>query len=100
VARIRLYDKVLAPLQITGLDRLPSGVVVSQPRFLTPFFQTNVLKLPVSNVVPGMTYHLLASSNLINWSSILTSTPSADPATFVDPAATNFPKRFYRLIKP
>jgi hypothetical protein len=70
------------------------------PHFLTPFYTTNVLQLPVEQVATGTTYRLLASTNLIDWSGIQTSTPFADPATFTDPWATNYPYRFYRLVTP
>jgi hypothetical protein len=40
--------------------------------------------LPVDLVISGVTCRLQASTNLVNWSSIQTSTPPADPAMFVD----------------
>jgi len=70
------------------------------PRFQTPYFQANVLQLPVTNIVPGTTYRLLATTNLADWLGIQTNTPPADPALFTDPWATNYPYRFYRLVTP
>jgi hypothetical protein len=67
---------------------------------LTPYFYTNVLQLPVTNVIPGLTYRLLSSTNLTDWTGIQTSTPAANPALFTDPLATNYPGRFYRLVTP
>jgi hypothetical protein len=44
---------------------------------------------------PGV-HQLLASTNLVHWTAIgVAGTPSNPPA-FADPAATNYPRRFYR----
>jgi len=83
--------------QVALLDRTDCFGV---PFFLTPYFQANVLQLPVTNIIPGITYRLLASTNLADWSGIQTSTPPADPALFTDPKATNYMDRFYRLVTP
>jgi hypothetical protein len=97
VARIRLYAAAMPAPQVALLDRTDCAGV---PQFLTPFYYTNVLQLPVSNVIPGLPYRLLASTNLADWSGIQTNTPPADPTTFTDPWATNYPQRFYRLVTP
>ena len=97
VARIRLYAAAMPAGQVALLDRTDCSSV---PQFLTPFFLANVLQLPVTNVIPGITYRLLASTNLSAWSGIQTSTPPANPTMFTDPKATNYPGRFYRLITP
>ncbi|MGC3957430.1 MAG: hypothetical protein QM813_05555 [Verrucomicrobiota bacterium] len=97
VARIRLYAAAMPPAQIALLDRTDCFGV---PRFLTPYYQANILQLPATNVVPGLTYRLLGSTNLSDWSGIQTSTPPANPAMFTDPRATNYPNRFYRLVTP
>lgn len=97
VARIRLYAAAMPAGQVALLDRTDCASV---PQFLTPFFLANVLQLPVTNVIPGITYRLLASTNLNTWTGIQTSTPPANPATFTDPLATNYPGRFYRLVTP
>ena len=45
--------------------------------------------------VPGFSYIIQASTDLISWNSIQTNT---SPFTFTDTAATNYPYRFYRAI--
>lgn len=45
----------------------------------------------------GSTYYVQASSNLVNWDTVLTNQQSALPFTWADPSFTNFPIRFYRL---
>jgi hypothetical protein len=48
--------------------------------------------------IPGQSYIIQASTNLVNWVNILTNTP---PLTFMDLQATNYNNRFYRaLIEP
>lgn len=97
VARIRLYAAAMPPAQVALLDRTTCAGV---PYFLTPYFFTNALQLPVTSVIPGVTYRLLASSNLSSWSSLFNVTPPANNALLVDPSATNYPYRFYRLVTP
>jgi hypothetical protein len=46
----------------------------------------------------GPQYILQASTNLINWTSILTNTPSVMPLTVTDTNAVNFKHRFYRAL--
>jgi len=46
--------------------------------------------------VPGTNYTVEASTNLINWTFIVTLTASNNPVPFIDPDATNFVERFYR----
>lgn len=98
VARIRLYAAPMTPAQVALLDRTDCNGV---PVFLPPWFSpTRILNLPVTNVTPGVTYRLLASTNLAAWTGIATNTPVANPWTFTDPRATNYPYRFYRLTTP
>lgn len=47
----------------------------------------------------SQTYILQASTNLLNWMPISTSTPTASPFYWIDPAATNIPARFYRAVQ-
>lgn len=43
---------------------------------------------------------LYASTNLVDWQLIYTNPPSLGSACFLDSAATNQPKRFYRAMQP
>jgi hypothetical protein len=50
--------------------------------------------------VPGTNAVVLeASADLINWLPILTNAPSNGSVQFLDPAATNLPRRFYRAFQ-
>lgn len=47
----------------------------------------------------GQSYIIQASTNLVNWAPIFTNqSPYASPFTFVDPNATNYVNRFYRVV--
>jgi hypothetical protein len=50
--------------------------------------------------LPGQTYILQASSDLLHWTSLSTNTPSAAPFTWIDADTTNTPSRFYRVVLP
>jgi uncharacterized repeat protein (TIGR03806 family) len=50
--------------------------------------------------LPGETYILQASTDLVHWTSLSTNTPSAAPFTWIDADATNMPIRFYRVVLP
>jgi hypothetical protein len=98
VARIRLFDKVMPPSQVALLDRLPGGI--AQPRFDQPYIGGGgVLYLP-AEVIPGITYRLQASTNLLNWITISTNTPGYSPFPLTDPLGPLYPVRFYRLATP
>ena len=46
---------------------------------------------------PAQNFELFASSNLIDWNSILTFSFTNAPLMIIDPASTNLDRRFYRL---
>jgi hypothetical protein len=50
--------------------------------------------------VTGSNYVLQASTNLTTWTPISTNTARTNPFNFLDPNATNFPHRFYRVLQP
>jgi uncharacterized repeat protein (TIGR03806 family) len=48
---------------------------------------------------PGGSYVLQASTNLTNWTPIVTNTAGTNVLEFVDPNASNYPARFYRILQ-
>ncbi|MSU59670.1 MAG: hypothetical protein EXS35_16140 [Pedosphaera sp.] len=42
---------------------------------------------------------VLASTDLVSWTSILTNPPVVGPFTFTDYDATNYPNRYYRAVE-
>jgi uncharacterized repeat protein (TIGR03806 family) len=45
------------------------------------------------------TYVLQGSTDLVHWLPLATNVPTASPFIWVDPSATNFPARFYRVVQ-
>jgi hypothetical protein len=58
--------------------------------------------LPQGSVasVPGQTYMIQASSDLINWVTVTNVTLNSTNGQFIDPTMTNYPQRFYRAAGP
>jgi hypothetical protein len=48
----------------------------------------------------GASYELMASSDLISWSNLLTFTSTNIPTVITDLGATNSRARFYRVTSP
>jgi hypothetical protein len=57
-----------------------------------------VFQLQLS-ATPNQNYVLQASTNLTQWVSVSTNTPSSTPFYLTDPDATNFSSRFYRVLQ-
>jgi hypothetical protein len=68
----------------------------SQLRLSMSGLSTTAIELQF-NGMAGVVYQVQASTNLVNWQPIGTSSSDSDAFDFVDPQATNFMKRFYRL---
>jgi len=67
--------------------------------FTSELFLTNgVFQLGYSGM-PGGNYVLQATTNLVNWTSLVTNPASTNLFMFSDPGATNFPHRFYRILQ-
>ena len=98
IARIRLYAAAMPPGQVALLDRTIGGI--AQPVFDAPYIDLGILRLPAHNLIPGTTYRLLYSSNLLDWLNLTTNTPPANPFTFADPFGPTNVSRFYRLVTP
>ena len=73
---------IIQPMQFTSAGFATNGQ-----------FQLNFLG------VPGQTYVLQASSNLVNWVPLSTNTPVTNLFQLMDPGAGNFQRRFYRALK-
>jgi len=46
----------------------------------------------------GQEYIIQASTNLVNWVDVYTNPDYTAPFNFVDPNATNYTSRFYRVV--
>jgi len=77
----------------------PGVPVVSNlpPSFAsTPRFSNGKFQLTVNGII-GQNYTLLASTDLINWTNVIVFVCTNASTVVVDPNATNYPKRFYRI---
>jgi hypothetical protein len=68
-------------------------------RFAAQSFSNGTLQLTLLGN-PGSSYVLEASTNLRNWTPIVTNTAVTNVLDFVDPNASNYPARFYRVLQP
>jgi len=62
----------------------------------SPLMTTNGLKLQLDSVYSSNSVVLFASTNLVTWLPILTNPPTTGSVMFLDTAATNLARRFYR----
>jgi mono/diheme cytochrome c family protein len=70
----------------------PGVSFTSSPGFTNGVFQM------AFNGPPGFTYLLQVSTNLTQWSSILTNTPTVSPFVLSDPGGPSRAARFYRIV--
>ena len=70
----------------------------TRPQFTSCRRSTNGMELAVSGEI-GRLFELYASSNLTQWSWLATLTNQNGQMDYVDPGATNLPKRFYKAIQ-
>jgi hypothetical protein len=72
-----------------------------QPQLTTPLFRSNGFNLRISGDM-GPDYSVYATTNVAkvfsNWDWLLTTNPVALPFQFVDPTATNYMQRFYKVL--
>jgi hypothetical protein len=75
-----------------------SGLFMILPpiQFTSGEFSNGVFSVQLS-ATPNQPYILQASTNLVQWVSIGTNTPAASPFYLIDPNATSFSRRFYRV---
>ncbi len=74
------------------------------PSFLSPVSLTGTGFTATVAVTIGQSYHIQAATNLaanpVIWTNLTSFTAANTLFQFVDPAATNSPARFYRVISP
>jgi len=72
-----------------------------QPLYFTAenFLTNQQLQLGFSGV-PGSNYVLQATTNFTTWTPLSTNTAGTNLLEWVDPGATNYPYRFYRVLQP
>ena len=86
-------QQVIPQSQLYPITSLP-------PAFLTPsgYFSNGVFQLE-ANGMAGGNYIFQGSTDLVNWVSLSTNLAPTSLFNLADPAATNFPRRFYRAVE-
>jgi hypothetical protein len=76
------------------------AVFVFQPLYFTSseFDTNNVFQLELSGVA-GNNYVLQTSTNLIDWTPLATNMATTNLFYLTDPGASNYPRRFYRVLQ-
>ena len=103
LANVRATNSGAYSVMVTNLvEAVTSPVatltVVWPPHFTSATLLPNGVPLVSADATSNLTYRIDASSNLLNWA-LLTNVPNPSGVLqFVDPAATNFPRRFYRAV--
>jgi hypothetical protein len=73
------------------------GVVPTNPSFATtPHMVNNQFELTINGTI-GQNYSLLASTDLVNWTTISVFASTNSSTVIYDPSATNFSRRFYQF---
>ena len=86
---------------LLSFDGAGKALNASGPRWLSAQWVSGGLQLSGLGS-PFLSYQVLASTNLVkpNWTAVGTVTADASGAfQFLQPSATNFPQRFYRLAR-
>ena len=98
VAQLAWSSPSTAPAIIPQSQLYP--ITSLPPVFFTPsgFFSNGLFSLQATGMAGG-TYLFQGSTDLFNWVSLSTNVAPSIFFELADPAATNFPHRFYRLIE-
>jgi len=76
-----------------------SAIFLVQPlHFTAQGFTTSGFQLGFAGAL-GSNYVLQASTNLLNWTPISTNTALTNFFNWLDPQATNYPQRYYRVLR-
>jgi len=92
-----LYD-VLVSNPAGHAASAPAVLTVAAPevQFLSASVLTNGQVQLIFSGLPGQSYLIYASTNLVNWTPISVLAVSGGPLPFIDPEAADYPARFYR----
>jgi formylglycine-generating enzyme required for sulfatase activity len=97
--RLDPYTNIQSIVTVTNITLNQVGV--SQPVALTMTSSvTNGARIQELAGEKGFDYHVQASTNLVDWTDIAILANTNGKVRFYDQSATNYPKRFYRVIAP
>jgi hypothetical protein len=75
-----------------------ASFVVQPIRFTSEGFSNGMFRLEFLGTA-GSNYVLLASTNLMDWTPVLTNPATTNVLNFIDPASSNIGNRFYRVLQ-
>jgi len=100
VDEVLLFNRALAPSEISGIYAAGSAGLCRAPEFTGAKPAGNgQLQLQMRGQT-GKNFTLYATSNLLNWASLASLPNPTGAVLYLDAAATNAPRRFYRLSQP
>jgi hypothetical protein len=93
---LKVSDNGVPPMSATQQFKVFVNELI-QPTLGAPQWVSNSMLVSVSGPA-GPDYSILVSTNLLGWQWLLTMNSPALPCSFRDPQATNFERRFYRVL--
>jgi hypothetical protein len=101
LTRASLNGRLLAQTAVTLEGNTVTVVPVREPPSFTSIQRAanGTVTLVISNT-PNLALTLQTSTNLINWTSLATPTPTVTPYTYIDSTASGAPLRFYWAFYP
>ena len=67
-------------------------------QFLSENFSNGIFQMQFAGSI-GSNYVLLASTNLVNWTPLVTNPATTNLLNFIDPHSSNYPNRYYRVLQ-
>jgi len=100
-AALRTFQEIfhVTPLLGQAAAAPDLGDLFTPFSIINPVRLTNGFQLTCAGIIPGRTNIVQASTNLTAWTAISTNISVTNWFTMTDPAATNSPHRFYRLVQ-
>ena len=99
------FGQSVVPPGLNGVVAVAAGswhslALVGGPRLTPPQPRPDGSAQFTLEAVPGWSYTLQVSTNLVDWTPLTSFVATGPAMPVVDPAATNFSRRFYRAVVP
>jgi hypothetical protein len=99
------WGQSVVPAGVNGVVAVAAGswhslALVGGPRLAPPAPQPDGSMELILTGIPGWTYTVDVSSDLVNWTPLRSFVSTNSVTPFLDAAANNFSRRFYRAVAP